>query len=422
MTERLLQFIWQFQYFNKSGLTTSADESLEIIEPGIYNTHQGPDFSEARIRIGSTVWAGAVELHLKTSDWEKHHHQFDKNYNNVILHVVWENDETLNPIPVLELNDRVSNILLERYESLMNNPSFIPCENNCNSVNELTWNSWKERLLVERLSRKGRNVKESLKQNNTHWEETLWWMLARNFGIPVNADAFESIARSLALKIITKHMNQIHQLESLLLGQAGLLSQTFNEDYPRLLQREYEFLRGKYKLIPIHQPVHFLRMRPAGFPTIRLAQLAKLLHTTNHLFDKIRDINEAKDIRNCFDLSANDYWNYHYRLDEPSAYREKNLGSSMIDSILINTITPVLFAYGDYYNENKFKEKALRWLEETGAELNSITRGFELLGVPNKTAFDSQALVELKKQYCDERRCLECAIGNAVLKLDVDMK
>jgi hypothetical protein len=421
MTERLLQFIWQFQYFNKNDLSTTADEKLQIIIPGLFNSNQGPDFLQATIRIGSTKWVGNIELHLKTSDWKRHRHERDKNYNNVILHVVWENDTEESSIPVFELKSRVSKILLQRYEELMNASGFIPCEKNISSVRDIVWKSWKERLLAERLLRKAAIAENFLQQNNYHWEETFWWLLARNFGIKVNADAFEAMAKSVSINILAKHKNQIHQLEALLLGQAGLLdkntdSYQHKDDYPLLLQREYTFLKKKYSLRPIHQPVHFLRMRPGNFPTIRLAQLAMLIQGSAHLFSKIKEAGSVKLVRKWFDVVANDYWHYHYRFEEPSAFKKKKLGDAMIDNIIINTICPVLFAYGNYHDENKYKEKALKWLEETAAESNSITKGFLQLGIENKNAFDSQALIELKNEYCNKKRCLDCAVGNAILK------
>lgn len=416
MTERLLQFIWQFQYFNKSEITTDSDEAIQIVSQGQFNKNQGPDFSDAKIRIGKTLWVGTVELHINTSDWKKHKHQGDKNYDNVILHVVWQNDSKQTTVPVLELKDKVSKILLQRYEELMNSSSFIPCEKNIHTVRDITWKSWKERLLAERLIRKAKNVETFLRQNNYHWEETFWWMLARNFGMKVNADAFESIARSIPLNILAKHKTQIHQLETLLLGQAGLLEGKFKEDYPKLLQKEYKFLKEKYSLKKIHQPVHFLRMRPGNFPTIRLAQLAMLVYGSAHLFSKIKEAKTVVEIRKWFDVTANDYWHYHYRLDEPTSFKKKNLGSTMIDNIIINTIAPVLFAYGIYHDENKYKDKALKWVETTAPESNSITKGFYQLGIENKNAFDSQALIELKNEYCNKKKCLDCAVGNAILK------
>ena len=416
MTERLLQFIWQFQYFTKTELTTTAGEPVQILFAGQYNTNQGPDFLAAKIKVGKTTWAGTVELHIKTSDWVKHNHQNDKNYDNVVLHVVWEDDGAKDGVPVVELKGRVSKIVLQRYEELMNSSSFIPCQNNITTVRDITWKSWKDRLLVERLLRKSRVVETYLQQNNHHWEETFWWLLARNFGMKVNADAFEAIARSIPINVLAKHKGQINQLEALLLGQAGLLEKKAADDYSKLLQREYKFLKEKYKLKPIHQPVHFLRMRPGNFPTIRLAQLAMLITESAHLFSKIKDTADIKDVIKWFDVAANDYWHYHYRLGEASAYKKKTLGTAMIDNIIINTVAPVLFAYGSYHDENKYKDRALKWLEKTAAESNSITRGFQKLSIENKTAFDSQGLIELKNEYCNKKRCLDCGIGNAILK------
>ena len=343
MTEKLLQFIWQFQYFNKSELETIDEEKVQIQFAGQLNSNQGPDFSDAKIVIGKTIWAGTVELHIKTSDWNKHNHQTDKNYKNVILHVVWEDDggrnsirnsvsekrteqssvdqtgslnsvqarteqNSVEHIPVLELKGRVSKILLQRYEELMNSNSFIPCENSISTVKEITWKSWKDRLLVERLVRKSQTVEIFLNQNNFHWEETFWWLLAKNFGIKVNADAFEAIARSISINILAKHKTQIHQLEALLLGQAGLLDEKFTDDYPLMLQKEYKFYKNKYSIKPINLPVFFLRMRPGNFPTIRLAQLAMLVHNSAHLFSKIKEADAVKDVKAWLDVTANDYW------------------------------------------------------------------------------------------------------------------
>ncbi len=427
MTERLLQFIWQFQYLNKSELVTDGSESVQVIFPGHYNTNQGPDFSDAKIRIDKTTWAGSVELHIKTSDWNKHKHQVDTNYSNVILHVVWEDDGHRNSIPinateqssvapVLELKYRISKILLLRYEELMCSSAFIPCEKSIASVRDIVWNAWKDRLLAERLQRKAKTIETYLQQNNYHWEETFWWLLARNFGMKVNADAFESIARSVRVNILANYKSQVIQLEALLLGQAGLLEEKFTDDYPRLLQREFAFLKKKYKLKSIHQPIHFLRMRPGNFPTIRLAQLAALIVESAHLFSKIKEAKSIKEIQQGFDVTANDYWHYHYCFDETSSFKKKKLGAAMIDNIIINTVGPVLFAYGSYHDEQKYKDKALKWLVATAPESNTITKGFQKLGIENKNAFDSQALIELKNEYCNKKRCLDCGVGNAILK------
>lgn len=438
MTERLLQFIWQFQYFNKSELTSDSGETVKIIAPGQYNTHQGPDFSNAKIEIGDTLWAGNVELHVKTSDWKKHKHQEDSNYKNVVLHVVWEDDGKQNSvpfnsdqdrtplisgrnrvpatIPVIELKGRVSLMLLQRYEELMKAASFIACEKSILTVPDLTWKSWKERLLAERLLRKAKVVETYLQQNNYHWEETFWWLLARSFGMKVNADAFESIARSIPLNVLARHKQQVHQLEALLLGQGGLLEEEFREDYPKSLSAEYRFQHSKYKLKPGSGPLLFLRMRPGNFPTIRLAQLAMLVHESAHLFSKIKEADSVKNVKEWFNITASEYWHYHYQFDVPSAFKKKIVGSMMVDTIIINTVAPVLFAYGQYYGEQKYKDRALQWLEETAAEKNYFTNSFQKIGISNKNAYDSQALIELKTQYCERKMCLDCGVGNYLLK------
>jgi hypothetical protein len=418
VTESLLQYIWKFQYFNKSALVIfDTEEVLQIINPGNFNTNQGPDFFAAKIKITDTTWAGNIELHIKSSDWKAHKHSNDKNYNNIILHVVWQHDVDLKlPFPTLELQNRVSKLLLSRYEELMNATSFIACEKMINHVNNIIWNSWKERLLIERLQNKSEVIFQYLNENNNHWEEAFWWLLAKNFGIKVNSDAFEKLARSISINILAKHKNQLQQVEALLFGQAGLLENTFNEAYPNLLKKEYNFLKAKYKLEPVKIPLHFLRMRPSNFPSVRLAQLAVLIQQSLHLFSKIKESNSLNEVKNLLDVTANDYWHYHYVLEETSAFKKKKLGAQMVNNILINTIIPVLFAYGHHHKENEFKDRAIQWLEQISAEKNTITNGYTKLGIANKNAFDSQALIQLKNEYCNKKRCLDCAVGNSIIK------
>ena len=417
MTERLLQYIWQFQYFNPNNLITEEGEALQVIHPGTLNTNQGPDFTDAKIKIGNTIWAGSIELHIKNSDWKNHKHSSDKNYKNVILHVVWQNDVNLNlPFSTLLVQDKVPKVLLNKYDELMNENSFIPCEKSIHQINELTWQNWKERILVERLENKTSVIFDYLQKNNNHWEESFWWLLAKNFGINLNSIAFEKIAQSISINILAKHKDQIHQTEALLFGQAGLLDADFTEDYPKLLQREYQFLKKKYNLQKIEGSMIFLRMRPSNFPTVRLAQLAMMVHKSLHLFSKIKEAIDVKSIKALLNVTANDYWHYHYVFDEITSFKKKKLGEQMIDNILINTVVPVLFAYGHYHNENAFKDKALLWLENITAEKNSITKGYASLHIENKTAFDSQALIQLKNEYCNKRRCLDCSVGNKLLR------
>ncbi|PVD50368.1 DUF2851 domain-containing protein [Terrimonas sp.] len=421
MTERLLQFIWQMQYFNKTDLHTVSGDRLSISYPGQFNTNQGPDFLEAVISIANTKWAGNIELHVKASDWKVHGHDNDQNYGNIILHVVWEHDEDIydakgKTIPALSLNDKVPKVLLQRYEELIYTQKIIPCENSLLSVPAIIWDSWKTRLVTERMQSKTEAVAGFLAQTNAHWEEVFWWLIARNFGNPVNSNAFEAIARSIAVNILAKHKGQIHQLESFLLGQAGLLNSNFRESYPKMLQKEFRFYKKKYNFTPVYEPVHFLRMRPGNFPTIRLAQLAMLINNSLHLFSQVKAAASVKEVVKLLQVTANDYWHYHYKFDDITSYKEKTLGRQMIDNILINTVIPIVFAYGHIHKEQVYKNKALKWLEDISPENNHITRQWKQLNIQNITAADSQSLIQLTKKYCLQKKCLSCAIGVAILK------
>ncbi len=332
MNEKLLQYIWQFRYYNQTNLFLETGEKLQVIFPGYPNQNQGPDFLDAKIRMDQTTWVGHIELHLKTSDWYKHVHDEDRNYDNVILHVVMEND--LDPkkekIPILVLHQRISRILQDKCEEWMQSQAFIPCAENICQVSELVWTSWRERLVMERMIRKSGEINQTLKENNFHWEEVFWWRIAANFGVRVNGMAFSAIARSLKVSLLARHKAQVHQLEALLIGQAGLLEKKFKDAYPNLLQKEFRFLRNKYRLEPIFQAIHFLRMRPGNFPTIRLSQLAALIHRSSHLFSVVRETRNLEDLKLLLNVNANEYWNRHYRFDEESGFMIKSLGDQMI--------------------------------------------------------------------------------------------
>ncbi len=416
MNEQLLQFVWQHRYFDQSNLCTTNNEPVIVHNPGTHNTNQGPDFSGARIKLGNTEWAGNVELHVQTADWLRHGHQFDKQYQNVILHVVWEHSDPVDlGIPVLELQGRVPAYLKKQVTDWMHNQMLIPCMQELRLSGIQPSFKWKEQLIRERLSRKSKQISDQLIRLKGHWEEVFWWLIARNFGVTVNADAFEEMARSLPLTMLARHKNQIQQVEAFLLGQCGLLNEKFSDPYARLLQNEYQFLRNKYKLRQINLPVQFLRMRPGNFPTVRLAQLAMLIHESVHLFSTIKDMEFANQVEQLFRVTANDFWHYHYRLENASAFCEKTLGNNMIQNLLINTVVPSLFTYGIYNKDDHYVRKALRWLEETAPENNNITRIFQKEGINIGNASDTQALLELKKNYCDKRRCLECEIGLRLL-------
>ncbi|MBV9986747.1 MAG: DUF2851 family protein [Chitinophagaceae bacterium] len=421
MNERLLQFIWQFQYFNRQSLHTTEGEILVIEKPGFWNHHQGPDFSEAMIRLGATRWVGNIELHLRSSDWERHHHRQDARYGNIILHVVWEDDQPLHSeagelVATLELQHRIPRLLLERYEQMMETLVTVPCHAFLPALDRLGWTAWKERLAAERLERRSGHILGLLQQSGQHWDEVFWWLLAANFGIRVNAALFEGVAKTLPVGLLGKHRHQIHQLEALLLGQANLLGGTYEEAYPVMLQREYQYLKKKYKLQAVQQQPAFLRMRPAAFPTVRLAQLAMLLYKTAGLFSIVKEATDLRKLLDQFAVTANDYWHYHYRFDEETPAKPKQLGKQMAENILINTVIPVLFAYGLHTSNESFKERAIHWLYQLPPEHNQLTRGWQRAEVEHSSALDSQALIELTNHYCTNKRCLECAVGNRILR------
>ena len=417
MNEALLQFIWQFQYFEKANLETECGKKIRVIQPGIHNRNQGPDFLNARVEIDNTLWSGSIELHVFPSQWIAHKHSQDANYNNVILHVVWQSDGVIDlGFPTLVLQTLVPKLLLEKYAVLMTKQQFIPCGNAIASVPEITMLAWKERLLAERMQQKTIVTNGMLEQNKNHWEETFWWLLAKNFGVKINADAFEAVAKSVSISILSKHKNQLQQLEALLLGQANLLSAEATDAYAIMLYKEYLFLQKKYKLTPVVIPVHFLRMRPANFPTIRLAQLAALIHSSTHLFSTIIEAADLVAVKKRFNVSANDYWHYHYLIDITSAFKVKQLGKQMVENIIINTVVPMLYAYGKSIGNSALVQKALQWLTELPDEKNTITSGFSNLGISCANAADSQFQIQLKNNYCNQKRCLECSIGNAILK------
>jgi len=421
ISEKLLQFIWQFQYFNTQHLVAAGGESIAILSPGVLNLNQGPDFFDAQVRIDGTLWVGTVELHLKTSHWKDHGHGTDPAYNNVILHVVLEHNSDSWPgtIPLLELQPRIPRILLHQYRKLMESNAFVPCSGQMNTVDALTWTAWKDRLLVERLGRRSAQVLRFREENRGNWEAAYWWLLARTFGMKINGDAFEAVARTLTPQLLSRHSQQRIQLECLLLGQANLLGGEFTDAYPRLLQREYRFLAKKYGLVPSPIPVHFLRMRPRNFPTIRLAQLAAWLQNPAGSLGALLQCSDMGELQKEWEVTANDYWNDHFIPDEGGRYEPKQLGPGMIDHLLVNCMVPMVFAYGLFHKEASYQERAIGWLEKARAESNTVTRGFQKEGIDNRTAFDSQAYLELKKGYCDARKCLACAIGNAILSRTV---
>lgn len=425
ITEDFLHYVWKFRLFNRMGLRTTDGEEIEVFSAGMAHTDGGPDFQNARIRIGETTWAGNVELHVSSAEWNRHGHQTDGAYNNVILHVVYKDDQPVTmpdgrKVPTLELNERIPEELYQRYHHLIfSNQTFIPCEATLKTVDDITMRNWLTRVLVERLEKKSGAVLAALEVNRGDWEETFYRFLAGNFGFKVNALPFEMMAKSLPQIILAKHKNYPLQIEALIFGQAGFLDDEFTDEYPRKLKEEYNFLQKKHQLAPIEKHLwKFLRMRPQNFPTIRLAQFAALVINSNHLFSKILEIKDVATLRDLFaNARVNDYWETHYRFDAESKPSSKNMGAGAIDILLLNTVAVTLFSYGKHLQKQHYINRALALLEYLPGEKNNITDDFVTFGVKSTTAFDSQALLELKNSYCNHKKCLQCAVGNKVLKL-----
>jgi hypothetical protein len=421
MNENLLQFIWKNRFFRNGPYHTIEGSFLEILNTGTHNLNQGPDFLNARIKIENTEWAGNIELHIHASDWHKHEHTKDPNFRNIILHVVWINDIFICDVgglslPTFCIQPYISNYLLSSYKSLMlENPFAKPCFSFLPAMSPLKWLSWKERLVVERLERKAKKICKFLEAANQDWEMITWWLLAGNMGLKVNEHLFESVAKSIPLRIIRNHRNQIQQLEAILMGQANLLGHPFEELYPQMLQKEYQFLQKKYCFEKQRIYPAYLRMRPASFPTLRMAQLAVLMQENEHFFNFFKHAASLHSVQEKLMVKPNDYWLYHYRFDDPGLYKEKKLGISMVNSIIINTVIPIIFTYGLIMKEPKYQERALNWLMELGSEKNKITNSWISCQICNRSAFDSQALLELSNAYCHDKRCLDCAVGTSIL-------
>jgi hypothetical protein len=423
MREDFLHFLWRWKRFDGNGLQTTTGEALEILHPGELNTDAGPDFFNAKIRIGETLWAGNVEIHLKSSDWMLHQHQDNGSYQNVILHVVLNEDQKVfrnndgEPIPTLELKDRVSLPLYNKYQQLVLEKEQIPCHAFYKDIPEILRLNWLDRLLVERLEQKTEQIAIFLENTNQSWEETFYIALARNFGLKVNAMPFELLAKSLSLHILSKYKNSLFQIEALLFGQAGLLDASLNDEYAQKLRKEYLFLAQKHQLTPINPDLwRFLRLRPVNFSTVRLAQFAQLIFQSVHLFSKILEAKTVRELEHLFDAGVSEYWETHYVFDKKSAKRTKNTGKEFVQLLLINTIVPFLFHYGKSKSLPDFQDKALFFLENLPAEVNAILDKWIEIGAKPRNAYHTQAFLTLTNQYCKEKRCLECAMGNAILR------
>ncbi len=424
MHEGFICYIWQFQYFNKKELKTSAGEKVEIFKPGISNTHAGPDFSNAKVKIDGIDWVGSVEIHLKSSGWMEHRHDLDPAYENVVLHVVWQNDKPVyrsdkTLLPTLELKDRVEESLTMQYRKLVNTSFSIPCKKSFPQVEEVVKRSMLDRTLMQRLELKAAWVLKILSQHHGDWQQTAFILLARNFGFKVNSDPFFQLAQSLSYKMLLKHTDKPVQIESFFFGQAGFLDNAVGDEYYLLLRREYNLLSQKYSLSAKklkRSQWRFLRLRPANFPTVRLAQFAALLVQEKNVLSGIFEIADTPSLRDLFSVCQSEYWQSHYQFNRKSNQEVAGLGDSSIDNILINSVAPLLVAYGKYNDQQTVIDRAVEMLHAIPSEINTITKSWEELGYAARTAFDSQAMIELYNHYCQRRNCLNCTVGASLLK------
>ena len=421
MQEEFLHYIWKYKKLDVFHLKTIQNESINILSVGQHNLNSGPDFFNAQLKIGEQLWAGNVEIHIKSSDWFVHNHEIDSAYDNVILHVVWEYDTDVYRknnivIPTLELKKFVDKKLFDNYNNLISNQKkWINCENHFSDVNDFILNNWLERLYFERLERKSNTIQDLLASSKNDWEAVLFALLAKNFGLKVNGEAFYSLAKSIDFSIVRKIQSKPEVLEALLFGQAGLLESDFQDVYFLILVKEYGFLKQKFQLDNrFVMPLQFFRLRPQNFPTIRFSQLAMLYHKNHNLFSKIISMESLKEFYELFDVSTCAFWETHYTFEKQSKKTIKKLSKSFIDLIIINTILPLKFSYAKQTG-HEVDDQILKIVSEIESEDNSIIKAFNSLKKVSKSSLQSQALIQMKSEYCDKNKCLQCAIGNSLM-------
>lgn len=419
--EQLLHHIWKYSLYDKGALYTTSGIPFEVIDTGIYNTNAGPDFFNAKIKYGATVWAGNVEIHLSSSDWYQHRHHTDKSYDSVILNVVMKHDSEI----YRTNGDRIEQFVMQVPERVFNDyaflqshsPQSIPCGFRLHEINELVLDDWKTALALERVLEKSVRVKTLVDRYAGNWEEAFYILLARSFGTGINSDPFERLARSLPLGYLLKHSGSLLQIEALLFGQGGFLEDdTVEHPYYLLLRREYALLRYKFRLTPLPESMwRFARLRPAAFPQVRIAALASLLHAWPRMFSIFIGAGSLKEVKALFDIKLSLFWETHYRFDRPSIEHVKGIGFQTVESILINTLVPILFAYAERTDSIQLEERAVTFLEELMPENNMYVRAWRENGIPVRNAFESQAVLQLQKSYCDRKKCLYCRIGHQLL-------
>ena len=420
MNEEFIYYLWTYQLVKHNQKTTDG-EKIKIISPGVRNSDSGPDFFNAMIEIGDTRWAGNVEIHVNSSDWFKHNHQNNPVYNNIILHVVFNDDKPVRRqnaelIPTLELKNNFNTSLFENYQAFINSKNSIPCHNLIHNIKHFDRLSWFDSLMAERLEKKSDYILHLLDSSKNNLLQVFYQQMARSFGYTTNADTMELLASSVTLNLLSKHSDNINQIEALLFGQSGLLSESYKDKYPTDLKLEYDFLKTKYDLVALDGSLwKFMRMRPASFPTIRISQLANIIYNSSGLLSKILESDKLQDVKSLLATSASPYWDNHYQFNKIVPGKRKKLGLSSINIILINTIIPFLFVYGKSKNDDNLQNKALSWLGQIKPESNTITREFKSMGITAENAMQTQAMIQLKNNYCTKKRCLSCRFGHILL-------
>jgi hypothetical protein len=419
ITEDFLHYIWKNRLF-RLPLYLVTGEDVEVLDVGQHNHDSGPDFFNAKIRINRTVWAGNVEVHFKTSDWFMHGHHHDMSYQNIILHVVYHHDVEVADfdggiIPTAEIRFPVN--IYENYSAILRNTEWIPCGKSIKDIDPLILNLWLDRLLAERMQMKAEDIIKNFRETRGDWKETIYRQLAGNFGFKVNKVPFDLLSKSLPYKYLEKYSTNHIQTEALLFGQAGLLERPDGDKYYLELKAEYDFIRKKYNLHPIAGHLwRFLRMRPANFPTIRIAQFAAMVSRYPNFPATILEVDPGIIRGELITLKPSQYWHNHYIFNKPSVSRIKQLGDQAVHSIIINTLIPVYFEYGRQTGNDHFRQKAIAFLETLPPESNNITRGWEKAGIKVTSAFYSQSLLQLKNYYCNFKKCLFCQIGNQIIR------
>lgn len=426
MKEEFLHYLWKYGLYDREKLVDSDGKSITVLNPGTYNRDAGPDFFNSRIIVDGTVWAGNVEIHISSSDFDTHGHQNDPAYNNVILHVVWRNDKTVHNSrgeEVLTAEMKFDPAIYEKYEALLNNPCIIACQDDTRRAGKLLIRQWLNALAVERLEQKTGPVLRMLEETGNDWEEVFYRMLCRYFGFRVNSEPFEMLSAALPFRIIRKHSDDILQIEALLFGTAGMLDEglfreALTDDYYKDLLREYRILSSKYSLKPLHGWIwKFSKLRPVNFPTVRISQLARMLSVSGGIFSRVTETRETEKLKELFEVPASEYWDDHYVFGKPCTRRSKRTGSQATDILIINAVVPVMFVYGKARDRQDLCERAVKLLEDTPAENNVITSEWRQSGIMAESAFHSQALLQLRNEYCRKRRCLDCRIGNRLISL-----